>query len=155
MIVEIALLTAKDGTNDEFREALRAARPVIATAPGYLRSVFHQGVEEPGSFILRIEWESLEAHLAFRATPLLAEWRELGTAPRRNTATTAEVLTAREREVLSLVAAGRTNRQIGQALFISGKTVKNHLASIYEKLDARDRTQAVLAAVRIGIIRLR
>jgi DNA-binding CsgD family transcriptional regulator len=39
-------------------------------------------------------------------------------------------------------------------LFISGKTVKNHLASIYSKLDARDRTQAVLSAVRIGIIRL-
>jgi heme-degrading monooxygenase HmoA len=76
MIVEIALLTAKDGTNDEFREALRAARPIIATAPGYLRSTFHQGVEEPGSFILRIEWESLEAHLAFRATPLLGEWRK-------------------------------------------------------------------------------
>ena len=36
----------------------------------------------------------------------------------------------------------------------SGKTVKNHLASIYAKLDARDRTQAVLSAVRIGIIRL-
>ncbi len=42
----------------------------------------------------------------------------------------------------------------GQRLFISAKTVKNHLASIYEKLDARDRTQAVLTAVRMGIIRL-
>ena len=39
-------------------------------------------------------------------------------------------------------------------LFISAKTVKNHLASIYAKLDARDRTQAVLSAVRSGIVRL-
>ena len=42
----------------------------------------------------------------------------------------------------------------GRRLFISVKTVKNHLASIYQKLDARDRTQAVLRAVRMGIIHL-
>ena len=45
------------------------------------------------------------------------------------------------------------NRQADE-LYISQKTVKNHLASIYAKLDARDRTQAVLNAVRIGIVRL-
>jgi two-component system response regulator DegU len=43
---------------------------------------------------------------------------------------------------------------VASKLFISQKTVKNHLASIYEKLDARDRTQAVLQAVRRGIVRL-
>ena len=41
-----------------------------------------------------------------------------------------------------------------QRLYISQKTVKNHLASIYEKLNARDRTQAVLLAVRMGIVKL-
>jgi heme-degrading monooxygenase HmoA len=75
MVVEIALLIAKAGSADELRNALRVARAVIATAPGYLSSVFHQGIEEPESFILRIEWESLEAHLLFRETPLLGEWR--------------------------------------------------------------------------------
>jgi len=75
MVVEIALLTAKEGAADELREALHNARAIIATAPGYLTSVFHQGIEEPASFILRIEWETLEAHLRFRETPLLAEWR--------------------------------------------------------------------------------
>jgi DNA-binding NarL/FixJ family response regulator len=64
-------------------------------------------------------------------------------------------LTPREEEVLQLIADGLSTTEVAMQLFISGKTVKNHLASIYEKLDARDRTQAVLAAVRIGIIRLR
>jgi DNA-binding NarL/FixJ family response regulator len=64
-------------------------------------------------------------------------------------------LTPREEEVLQLIADGLSTTEVAERLFISGKTVKNHLASIYEKLDARDRTQAVLAAVRIGIIRLR
>jgi DNA-binding NarL/FixJ family response regulator len=44
--------------------------------------------------------------------------------------------------------------EVAAQLYISIKTVKNHLASIYQKLDARDRTQAVLRAVRMGIVRL-
>jgi DNA-binding NarL/FixJ family response regulator len=68
---------------------------------------------------------------------------------------TGSPLTPREEEVLQLIADGLSTTEVAERLFISGKTVKNHLASIYEKLDARDRTQAVLAAVRIGIIRLR
>ena len=60
----------------------------------------------------------------------------------------------REAEVLQLFADGCSTVEVGQRLYISAKTVKNHLASIYEKLDARDRTQAVLTAVRMGIIRL-
>ena len=67
----------------------------------------------------------------------------------------AAVLTKREIEVLQLVADGYGTTEIADRLFISAKTVKNHLASIYEKLDARDRTQAVLSAVRSGIVRLR
>jgi DNA-binding NarL/FixJ family response regulator len=64
-------------------------------------------------------------------------------------------LTKREREVLQAVADGRSTTEIGRELFISVKTVKNHLASIYAKLDARDRTQAVLSGVRMGIVQLR
>lgn len=64
------------------------------------------------------------------------------------------VISPREEEVLQLVADGLSLPEVAAALFISIKTVKNHLASIYSKLDARDRTQAVLRAVRMGIIRL-
>jgi two-component system response regulator DegU len=72
-------------------------------------------------------------------------------------ATTTEderVITKREEEVLQLIADGCSTPEVASRLFISQKTVKNHLASIYQKLDARDRTQAVVQAVRMGIIRL-
>ena len=64
------------------------------------------------------------------------------------------VITRREEEVLQLIADGCSTPEVAEKLYISQKTVKNHLASIYQKLDARDRTQAVLQAVRMGIIHL-
>ena len=64
------------------------------------------------------------------------------------------LITKREEEVLQLIADGCSTPEVAERLYISQKTVKNHLASIYHKLDARDRTQAVLQAVRMGIIHL-
>jgi len=64
------------------------------------------------------------------------------------------VVTKREEEVLQLIADGCSTPEVAEKLYISQKTVKNHLASIYQKLDARDRTQAVLQAVRMGIVHL-
>ena len=64
------------------------------------------------------------------------------------------LISVREEEVLQLVADGFGTNEIAERLYISGKTVKNHLASIYEKLNARDRTQAVLMAVKMGIVKL-
>ena len=63
-------------------------------------------------------------------------------------------LSARESEVLQLVAAGHRNRDIGKLLFISEETVKIHLKHIKEKLGAKDRTHAVVLADRRGILRL-
>lgn len=65
------------------------------------------------------------------------------------------VLTKRETEILQLIADGRSTNDVASDLFISVKTVKNHLASIYDKLDSRDRTQAVLTGLRTGIIEIR
>jgi DNA-binding NarL/FixJ family response regulator len=65
-----------------------------------------------------------------------------------------DIVSKREEEVLQLIADGCSSIEVAERLFISQKTVKNHLASIYHKLDARDRTQAVLRAVRMGIVRL-
>ena len=64
------------------------------------------------------------------------------------------LLSEREMEVLQLLADGQSTPEIATTMFISQKTVKNHLASIYEKIDARDRTQAVIRAVRLGIIKI-
>ena len=67
--------------------------------------------------------------------------------------TSNERLTAREAEVLSLVAEGRTNRDIGRALFLSEATVKSHLVHIFTKLGVGSRTAAVARARELGAIR--
>ena len=64
-------------------------------------------------------------------------------------------LTDRHRDILSLVAEGMTNKEIGARLHISDQTVKNHMVNIMSKLDAHDRTHAVVIAYRIGLLDLR
>jgi DNA-binding NarL/FixJ family response regulator len=62
------------------------------------------------------------------------------------------LLTVKEREVLARLAEGRSNRAIAAALHVTPATVKTHLAHIYEKLDARDRHDAVVRAVALGLL---
>ena len=60
-------------------------------------------------------------------------------------------LTARERQVLALVARGATNREIGRELFMAEKTASVHVSRILAKLDVRSRTQAAAVAHRLGL----
>ena len=85
------------------------------------------------------------------AASMLGELRRLD---RSQDTDDERLITKREEEVLQLIADGCSTPEVAQQLFISQKTVKNHLAAIYQKLDARDRTQAVVRAVRMGIIKL-
>jgi two-component system response regulator DesR len=62
------------------------------------------------------------------------------------------MLTAREREVLALIAAGKTNREIAADLFLSPHTVKEHTSSLYRKLEVRNRAEAVVRAQRLGLL---
>jgi DNA-binding CsgD family transcriptional regulator/tetratricopeptide (TPR) repeat protein len=91
-----------------------------------------------------------------RAEPLLAELRIVaGSTDRRGREehTTASVaLTAREQEILGLVAQGRTNGEIGRQLFISTKTVSVHVSNILAKLGAAGRTEAAAIARREGVL---
>ena len=63
-------------------------------------------------------------------------------------------LTERELEILKLMATGQANKQIARRLAISEKTVRNHVSHMYEKLQIYDRSQAVLYAVRKGLVEL-
>lgn len=63
-------------------------------------------------------------------------------------------LTARETEVLQMLAKGRSNKEIGVALHVTEETIKSHLRTLFAKLGVRDRTEAVINAVRHGIVHL-
>ena len=122
------------------------ARAIAAGAVGYLLK--DCSIEEVASAV-RMAADGDGALSPQLATSMLAE------VQRATGSSSGEaVISPREEEVLQLVADGLSLPEVAAQLFISVKTVKNHLASIYSKLDARDRTQAVLRAVRMGIIRL-
>ena len=73
----------------------------------------------------------------------------------RETERSAEILgelSPREREVLALLAAGRSNQQIGSALGISARTAATHVANIYRKLQVNNRVDAARAAQRLGLV---
>ena len=65
------------------------------------------------------------------------------------------LLTKRECEVLQLLTDGQSNRTIGETLFISEKTVKNHVSSILQKMVVNDRTQAVVSAIKNGWVEVK
>lgn len=69
-------------------------------------------------------------------------------------ATDESPLTRREAEVLRLMAEGKSNKMIGEYLFISEKTVKNHVSSILQKMEVDDRTQAVINSIKFGWVTL-
>jgi DNA-binding NarL/FixJ family response regulator len=79
---------------------------------------------------------------------------EANRAVRPALSSTRPLISKREEEVLRLMATGVSIPEAARRLFISVKTVKNHLSSIYQKLDSHDRAQAVLKAMRMGLIRL-
>jgi two-component system response regulator DegU len=93
---------------------------------------------------------------------LVREYRRLSTGQASNTNfQTIEIrrplhlLTRRECEVLQMLADGKSNRSIGEALFISEKTVKNHVSNLLQKMNVNDRTQAVVVAIKNGWVEVR
>jgi len=107
---------------------------------------------------LRAAWETASR---LGARPLAAAVEDLGRRARLDVgapaspappATGAAPLTPREAEVLALVAEGRTNRQIGESLFISEKTASVHVSRLLAKLGASNRAEAAAAARRAGLL---
>ena len=92
-----------------------------------------------------------DALLAPQVTRRLIEGFARTSAPRRRPAE-LEVLTEREREVLTLVAAGLSNHEIAEALVLSPATAKTHVSRVLTKLHARDRAQLVVIAYETGLV---
>lgn len=91
-------------------------------------------------------------HTAMAPTSFMA--RDLATAMRHRMAQHEQAgsLTAREREVLDRLCSGLSIADIARQLYMSTSTVKTHIAKVYEKLGVHSRTEAVLAAVRLGVV---
>ncbi len=92
---------------------------------------------------------------------LVSEFRRLSERENKGSFHQSEIrrpfhlLTKRECEVLQLLTDGQSNRVIGETLFISEKTVKNHVSSILQKMNVNDRTQAVVTAIKNGWVEVR
>jgi len=119
-----------------------------AGARGYLLKDIEP--DELAEVVRRVHAGKVELHP--EAAGLLVEQiaNPESSAPERNK-TPFDELTARERDVLRLIASGRSNKEIADALYITEKTVKTHVSRILEKLGLSDRTQAAILAVKHGL----
>jgi DNA-binding NarL/FixJ family response regulator len=134
----ILMLTVSD-EEDDLYEAIKAG------ANGYLLKEI--SVEEvAGAIHAVMQGQSLIT--PSMASKLLSEFNSLAKRAAEKEQLPAPVLTARELEVLKLVARGMSNRDVADQLFISENTVKNHVRNILEKLHLHSRMEAVMYAVR-------
>jgi DNA-binding NarL/FixJ family response regulator len=134
----ILMLTISDEEDDLF-EAIKAG------ANGYLLKEI--SVEEVGGAIQSVvQGQSLIS--PSMASKLLTEFSSLARQAAERESLPAPVLTARELEVLKLVARGMSNKDVADELYISENTVKNHVRNILEKLHLHSRMEAVMYAVR-------
>jgi len=78
MITEHALLPVISGQEEQFEAAFDRARAIIASMPGFISLSLSRSVESPSTYLLLVQWESLEDHtLGFRVSPQYQQWREL------------------------------------------------------------------------------
>jgi len=140
--VRIVMLTASDEGSDLY-DAIRSG------ASGYLLK--DASLDEVAHAVqLVADGQSLISPAM--AVKLLDEFKQLASTD--SDAVLPPRLTARELEVLRLVARGRSNREIARELFISENTVKNHVRNILEKLQLHSRMEAVMYAVREKLLEL-
>ena len=139
---KILMLTISDDEGDLY-EAIKAG------ASGYLLKEI--SIEEVADAI-RSVWAGQSRISPSMASKLLTEFAAMSKRADEKRQVPAPRLTDREMEVLSLVAEGLNNRDIGQRLFISENTVKNHIRNILEKLHLHSRMEAVVYAVREKMI---
>lgn len=77
MIIEHALLRVTPGREADYEASVARALPIIESAPNCHGAEVRRQIEDPSVFLLTVRWTSVDAHLAFRASPLFEQWREL------------------------------------------------------------------------------
>ena len=156
VVVDIGL---PDGDGLDLVRSLRAAHPTLGIVvltmyadDDHMFAALDAGASafvpksDPSDRVVAAARHAVSAPGSFTASALAS-------AMQRRLAPAAVTLTPREREVLDLLADGLTTSSIARKLFMSESTAKGHLAKLFEKLGAANRTQAVMNAVRLGLVR--
>ncbi len=129
---------------ESIRAASPATRVLLISGAGRMSSAAARASGASG-FVSK-DWEAHEVATAVRMVGLgMTMFSPKADQP-------APLLSEREREVLELIAAGSTNREIAEQLYLSPHTVKEHTSALYRKLRARNRAEAVQRAQRLGLL---
>ena len=128
---------------ETLREASPTTRVLLISGAGWISPEAARAAGASG-FVLK-DWSAADVARAVRMVGM----GMTVFAPRSDQAPTN--LSAREREVLSLIADGATNKEIAARLYLSPHTVKDHTSSLYRKLKVRNRAEAVQRAERLGL----
>jgi DNA-binding NarL/FixJ family response regulator len=129
---------------DSIRKASPSTRVLLISGAGRMSPAAARAAGASG-FVSK-DWEASEVARAVRMVGLgMTMFAPKSEQP-------APLLTEREHEVLDLIAAGSTNREIAERLYLSPHTVKEHTSVLYRKLQARNRAEAVQRAQRIGLL---
>ncbi|MCW2681818.1 MAG: two component transcriptional regulator, LuxR family [Frankiales bacterium] len=147
-----------DGSGIEFVRTMRQQRPemglVVLTMYDGDEHVFAALEAGASSFVLKgaPSEDVVNAARQSASAPTAFTAQDLAGAMRRRMQTPAVSLTPRENEILQLLGNGSSVAQIAAQLYISQSTAKTHMAKLYDKLGAGNRTQAVMSAVRLGLL---
>jgi DNA-binding NarL/FixJ family response regulator len=129
---------------DSIRKASPSTRVLLISGAGRMSPAAAQAADASG-FVSK-DWDAREVARAVRMVGVgMTVFEPTAEQP-------TPMLSEREREVLDLIAAGSTNREIAEQLFLSPHTVKEHTSAVYRKLQARNRAEAVQRAQRIGLL---
>ena len=129
---------------DSIRKASPSTRVLLISGAGRMSPAAARAAGASG-FVSK-DWEAREVARAVRMVGVgMTVFEPTAEQP-------APMLSEREREVLDLIAAGSTNREIAEQLFLSPHTVKEHTSAVYRKLGVRNRTEAVQRAQRLGLV---
>lgn len=147
-----------EGSGIDLVRALRAQRPamglVVLTMYDADEHMFAALEAGASAFVLKSapSDDVVAAARASASAPTAFTAQDLAGAMRRRMAKPSVNLTARESEILQLLAAGLSVAEVAARLFISPSTAKTHMSKLYDKLGAGNRTQAVMSAVRLGLV---
>lgn len=147
-----------DGSGIDFVRIMRERRPqmglVVLTMYDGDEHVFAALEAGASSFVLKgaPSEDVVSAARQSACAPTAFTAQDLAGAMRRRMAAPAVSLTPRENEILQLLGRGSSVAHIATQLYISQSTAKTHMSKLYDKLGAGNRTQAVMAAVRLGLL---